>query len=790
MAISGYADVLSVLPGGALNLYVSTDAPQFRVEFYRQGATLAGPLAGMPVPDLRAGVKRPPGKSTAAWGWQSYPFTIPGGWQSGAYIAMFVEVGANGVDLPNQPLDRSSPDGPDRKALFVVRQPPAAARPVLVKIPTATYAAYNFTGGGSTYTKIPRVTLHRPGCGTGGETSFALRGGASYQQDVYDQDSDRHNFVHLEAPFIRWLERNQYVLDYCTDFDLHFTSGLLDPYQLLLSIGHDEYWTKNMRDAVAAMIQRGGNVAFFSGNTCYKYSEFPSATTFHNKGTWQEHGLPVEDSLTGVSYTHGGGRWTGKRQILGYTLQHGDHWALRDVALTPALGAVYPDNGEQAALIGYECDGAPFAMQDGMFVRKGAPTPADFLILGNAKLDRTWQDLPEPDPRNRQATHQATIGLYTSSGVALTTGTTDWGRVLDSRREPRVERLTRNVIDALSIRQPTGWSSRGAQLTSTPAVASNADGRLEVYARDYEGAARHVWQTAPGKGWAAAWASKRGTLAGSGAVETRLAMARNRDGRLQVFARFQDNSIRYLIQKAANGAWAAWASLGGNVAGDPAAGMNADGRLEVFVRGSDGKLYAARQTSPGGAWSGWATRNGSLAGQVAVDRNADGRLEVFARGSDNALWHLAQTAANGGWGAWASLGGSFAGDPMVGTNADGRLEVFARGVEGTLHHAWQASPGGAWSGWASLNGCALASGLAVARNRDGRLEVFARGADHALWHIAQTAANNGWGAWQSFGGSFAGDPAVGTHADGRLEVFIRGRQATLWHRGQASPGVW
>jgi hypothetical protein len=68
--------------------------------------------------------------------------------------------------------------------------------------------------------------------------------------------------------------------------------------------------------------------------------------------------------------------------------------------------------------------------------------------------------------------------------------------------------------------------------------------------------------------------------------------------------------------------------------------------------------------------------------------------------------------------------------------------------------------------------------------------VFARGTDNALWHLAQTAANNGWGAWQSFGGTFAGDPAVGINADGRLEAFIRGRQSTLWHRWQYSPGRW
>jgi hypothetical protein len=34
----------------------------------------------------------------------------------------------------------------------------------------------------------------------------------------------------------------------------------------VLSVGHDEYWSKPMRDRLEAFIARGGNVAFFSGN--------------------------------------------------------------------------------------------------------------------------------------------------------------------------------------------------------------------------------------------------------------------------------------------------------------------------------------------------------------------------------------------------------------------------------------------------------------------------------------------------------------------------------------------
>jgi hypothetical protein len=784
VAISAYSDILSVFPSGTINLYISTDAPQFRVEWYRLGATLAGPLAGMPSPDLRTGQNVPAAGCPDDWGWPGYAFTVPASWSSGIYIAMLVEVDQNGNDIPNQPLDRSTADGIDRKAMFVVRQPTNLARALLFKVPTATYAAYNYTGNGSTYrVGGPIASLRRPGLGTGGVTTFASANTPYYQVDVYDPNSDRMKVVHIEQPFIRFLENVGYIFDYCNDFDLHFDNTLLDPYQLLLSVGHDEYWSQAMRDHVVAMLERGGNVAFFSGNTCFKYIEFPQSWQLNNKVTWPENGKPVEDSFTGVSYRHANGRWDDWRQAIGYSLQHLDHWALRNVS--GVIGDVYPDNGDRAGLIGYECDGTPSVNVNGVLVPSrpnGLPTPPDFLILGSAQLDDSWQD-----PGNTDGTNMCTMGLYTDGGVAFTAGTVDWGRVLGSGREPRVETLTRNVIDRLSVREP-GWWPFGGQLTSVPVAANNADGRLEAFARDHLGGARHVWQVAVNNGWST-WASEGGTLAGNGNEATRLAMASDTDGRLELFARFDDNSIRHLVQDAPNYTWAPWASLGGNVAGDPCVAANLDGRLEVFVRGFDGQLYHSWQQSPGGTWNGWASEGGSFAGNFAVARNADGRLEVFGRDTNNAILHNWQTSPNNGWGGWASLGGNVAGDPCVAANLDGRLEVFVRGFDGQLYHSWQQSPGGTWNGWASEGG-SIASNLAVERNGDGRLEVFARFTDNGIWHIAQTGANNGWGTWSSFGGLFIGDPAIGVNGDGRFELFAVGVQHSLWHRWQTAPGVW
>ena len=47
--------------------------------------------------------------------------------------------------------------------------------------------------------------------------------------------------------------------------DLEDQPELLQSYKLVLSVGHDEYWSSGMRDSLEAWIAEGGHVAFFSG---------------------------------------------------------------------------------------------------------------------------------------------------------------------------------------------------------------------------------------------------------------------------------------------------------------------------------------------------------------------------------------------------------------------------------------------------------------------------------------------------------------------------------------------
>jgi hypothetical protein len=57
-------------------------------------------------------------------------------------------------------------------------------------------------------------------------------------------------------------------MDFAANSDLEFHPEMLKHYRLILSVGHDEYWSARMRDHLEVFIRDGGNLAFFSGNTC------------------------------------------------------------------------------------------------------------------------------------------------------------------------------------------------------------------------------------------------------------------------------------------------------------------------------------------------------------------------------------------------------------------------------------------------------------------------------------------------------------------------------------------
>jgi len=442
--IRAYPNVASLYPGEVLRLHVSTDSPQYKVKVYRQGKT----------PEhmnnfdesWKEGINSIDHDHYSDFEWVGQDFQIPQNWPSGVYIAMLSEGDAHGNAL--HAPDVSKPFSPDAQALFVVKNPGSTTKQIIYKVSLATFHAYNSSGGGSLYTgdlymnKISKVTVHRPGGGTGGLPWD------SDIPDVYDESSPRQTFAHWDYPFIRWLEENGYEMDYCTDMDLEEDPGLLERYNLLLSVGHDEYWSENMRTSVEEFTNSGGHVAFFSANTAWWHIKFADPfvgsdgkihfSSFSRDMQWHEFSpANPENRLTGVSYRNGGGWWTGPREQVGYTVHNSSHWIFDGTGL--GEGALF---GEKESLVGYECDGAYFDPTRSPFVQDGSDrTPLDFAILGVGAI-HNWEDLP---PRENNGEHAATMGVYSSEGTVFTAGTVDWTRVL-AAGNAHVQQITRNVL--------------------------------------------------------------------------------------------------------------------------------------------------------------------------------------------------------------------------------------------------------------------------------------------------------------------------------------------------------
>jgi hypothetical protein len=99
-------------------------------------------------------------------------------------------------------------------------------------------------------------------------------------------------FANYEYPMIRWLEKEGYDVTYVTDTDIENdpqppTNSLNVFYpgkhKVLLSVGHDEYWSWKMRDNVEKArnhVTTPLNIAFFSGNSVYWQVRYePSSTS-------------------------------------------------------------------------------------------------------------------------------------------------------------------------------------------------------------------------------------------------------------------------------------------------------------------------------------------------------------------------------------------------------------------------------------------------------------------------------------------------------------------------------
>ena len=451
--IEGYASLTSVNRGGTISLFVNTIAPTYTIEIYRMG--WYGGLGGRQVlgPVTRTGVQQqipaPDSLGTIECNWID-PFVVtvpnntadPTDWASGVYLAKLTWGGG----------------GPQSYVIFTVRDDARSpAADYLFQSSVNTWQAYNAWGGKSAYdfnsypdhVHARKVSFNRP----------------------YDRNAGAGDFTGSissgwELNMLRFLEREGYDVTYSTDVDLHEQgSALIAPHKAFLSVGHDEYWSYAMKNAVQQARSAGKHLGFFGSNAIYwqvRYEPAKSGALAANRTlvTYKEaaqtedplwlDGDPSNDKFISVRFRDIAAPPFNvvdavaqpENGVIG-VMYHGDP-VYGDIVVSDATSWIYAGTGvgngtHFVGLLGYETDAmfsngyAPAGLQ------KVAESPDDFGFS------------------------HATVYTAPSGSVVFATGSMQWSWGLDdynvpnprtSVLDPRVQTTTRNILARFAVAPP------------------------------------------------------------------------------------------------------------------------------------------------------------------------------------------------------------------------------------------------------------------------------------------------------------------------------------------------
>ncbi len=251
-------------------------------------------------------------------------------------------------------------------------------------------------------------------------------------------------FFLWEFPFAYWLEREGYGVAYVSNTDTHAEPSTLTRGRGFLSVGHDEYWTIEMFEAIRDAIAQGLSVGFFSGNAvCGRIVWEPTTRSFHRVGVFGppggthefeamrtlRHERPYANELIGQ---HSTGPVTGGAD---WICTNAEHW-------------LYADTGMQCGdripgLIGWEYHGEPSAIPGLEIVAMGATQSAPGRLNGGIYTATVYSG-----PKGNVVFNASTC--WWSDGLSAPPGYQSPSVYTSPRGEDRrVQQMTRNVLNRM-----------------------------------------------------------------------------------------------------------------------------------------------------------------------------------------------------------------------------------------------------------------------------------------------------------------------------------------------------
>ncbi|MGE0008953.1 MAG: N,N-dimethylformamidase beta subunit family domain-containing protein [Parvibaculaceae bacterium] len=405
LRVWSYTDAQSYAPGGKVRLHGCTNAPAYDLSVIRDGLVQETVLELKDLPGRLHPI--PEDCSIAGCGWP---------------VAVEFEI------VRTQCRDAGGiADTHDH--LLILRPPLAQDRSdrLLLVAATSTWTAYNDWGGSNHYQGFAGpggdlfsavLSIHRP---------FA-RGFAALPPDAprptlqeppammaepryphmewayahgYSKKYASAGWASYERHFLRWAEASGYAVDVISQTDLHFRPAIISGYRCLVMVGHDEYWSWEMRDAIDAYVERGGRIARFAGNfmwqirleregavqICHKYLATKNDPLMKSgprhlvTESWEASEIGRPGALTfGLNATRGlYAGWSGcsPRGARGFPVYRPEHWAF------DGTGLYYGDVlGAASVIFGYEVDGLDYEIRGGLpHVASGETAPEGLQIL-------------------------------------------------------------------------------------------------------------------------------------------------------------------------------------------------------------------------------------------------------------------------------------------------------------------------------------------------------------------------------------------------------------------------
>ncbi len=494
-----YTDQLSYAPGETVFLQAISSVTSISVQVYSQNLI---PLCLLDFKTTAQWMQTPDDASVNGCQWpQVAEFKISRDWPSGVYrICVRADEQARADHLI---VVRPSATEDKKQRLLLITS-------------DCTWAAYNDWGGSNHYEGIvnpqdnqfsAQLSSHRPFAR--GFIEFPAdaprtlpkqppkNGEITYPhmewawREGYSKKYASAGWAGYEKIFYHWAEQRNFECDVATQQDLHYRPEVLDGYQCVVFVGHDEYWSWAMRDAIDNFVTQGGNVARFTGNfmwqirlqqdglrqICHKYrahtddplmnspNQHLVTTTweagFINRPGHQTFGL---NALKGLYAGWGGMAANGPG---GFTLYRPEHWAFTGCKL--GYGDIL---GAHSRIFGYEVDGLDYCIKEGLPIPEacaGLPDDLQILALGLARLREDNFNSPldalfvgdedaiyaanilhgECSEQTLESVNRGSgmvVHFHKGQGEVFHAGTTEWVAGL-LRRDKAVEQVTKNVLN-------------------------------------------------------------------------------------------------------------------------------------------------------------------------------------------------------------------------------------------------------------------------------------------------------------------------------------------------------